>query len=79
MTFCFDELTDCVNDALINGKVPSPLKNASVILVYNKHDPAYKVNFWPVSDLPLLSKVFERLRYNQLKDYINKFINKLLY
>lgn len=79
MTFCFDELTDCVNHALINGKVPIPLKNASVILVCNKHDPAYKVNFRPVSDLPLLSKVFERLRYNQLKDYINKFINKLLY
>ena len=35
-------------------------------------------NFRPVSVLPLLAKVFERVIYNQLGKYMDTFLNKLL-
>ena len=70
--FSFDELTKCVNYALTNGKFPITLKNANVTPVHKKDDPTDKTNFRPVSVLPLLSKVFERIIYNQLGKYMDK-------
>ena len=37
-----------------------------------------KTNFRPVSVLPLLSKVFEKIMYDQLYEYAETFLNKLL-
>ena len=65
--FSFDELTICVNYGLIN-----------VTPVQKKDDPTDKTNFRPISVLPLLSKVFERVIYNQLGKYMDTFLNKLL-
>ena len=76
--FSFDELTKCVNYALTNGKFPITLKNANVTPVHKKHDPTDKTNFRPVTVLPLLSKVFERVIYRQLCKYMGTFLNKLL-
>ena len=70
--FSFDELTICANYAMINGKFPVTLKNANVTPAQKKDDPIDKTNFRPVSVFPLLSKVFERVIYNQLRDqYMN--------
>ena len=38
----------------------------------------YKTNFRPVSVLPLLAKVFEKIMYDQLCEYAKAFLNKLL-
>ena len=75
--FSFDELTICVNYGLINGKFPITLKNVNVTPVHKKDDPTDKTNFRPISVLPLLSKVFERVIYNQLGKYIG--INSVLF
>ena len=77
-SFSFDELTICVYYDLINGKFPVSLKNANVTPVHKKDDPTDKTNFQPISVLPLLSKVFERVIYNQLGKYMDTFLNKLL-
>ena len=76
--FSFDELTICVNYALINGKFPVTLKNVNVTPVHKKDDPTDKTNFRPISVLPLLSKAFERVIYSQLGKYMDTFLNKLL-
>ena len=76
--FSFDELTKRVNYALTNGKFPITLKNANVTPLHKKDDPTDETNFRPVSVLPLLSKVFERVIYNQLGQYMDTFLNKLL-
>ena len=78
LNFSLDELTICVNNALISGKFPITFKNANVIPVHKKDDPTDKTNSQPVSDLPLLSKVFERVIYNQLGKYMDTFLNELL-
>ena len=41
-------------------------------------DPSDKANYRPVSILPLVSKVFEKIMYNQLYEYIEHFLNQLL-
>ena len=63
---------------MTNGKFPITLKNANVTPVHKKDDPTDKTNFRPVSVLSLLSKVFERVIYNQLGKYMDTFLNKLL-
>ena len=63
---------------MINGKFPITLKNANVTPVQKKYDPTDKTNFQSISVLPLLSKVFERVIYNQLGQYMDTFLNKLL-
>ena len=63
---------------MINGKFPITLKNANVTPVHKKDDPTDKTNFRPISVLPLLSKVFERVIYNQLGKYMDTYLNKLL-
>ena len=59
-------------------KISRLLKNATITPVYKKDDPTYKVNQRPVSVLPLLSKIFEKVIYNQLREYMDLFLNKLL-
>ena len=76
--FTFDKLTECVNYTLKNGKFPDSLKNATITPVYKKDDPTDKVNYRPVSVLPLPSKIFEKVIYNQLREYMDLFLNKLL-
>ena len=44
---------------------------------YKKDDPKDKVNYHSVSVLPLHSKTLERVIYNQLRKYMDLFLNKL--
>ena len=41
-------------------------------------DPSDKTNYRPVSILPLVSKLFEKLMYDQLYENIENFLNQLL-
>ena len=62
-------LTDCIHSAVLNGKFPSELKMADVIPIFKKGDPFKKANYRPVSLLPSLSKVCEKLIYQQLNTF----------
>ena len=46
---------------------------------HKKKDLTDKTNHRPVSILSLLSKVFEKVMYIQLYDYIENFLNQLLF
>lgn len=65
------ELTECVNKCLTLGTFPDSLKIAKVTPIYksgNKSDPG---NYRPISVLPVLSKIFEKVLYKRLKDHID--------
>ena len=49
-------------------KFPDFLKLSNI--VPKKKDPIDKCNYRPVGNLPLLSKVFEKITYDQLYIYI---------
>ena len=49
------------------------VKVARVILVFKEEAHDKLVNYRPISILPSLSKIFERLMYNRLLSFINKY------
>ena len=63
---------------LLKGSFPDSLKLANITPVHKKDEPTDKENYRPVSVLPLLSKIFERLIYDQLNEYLDQYLNSLL-
>ena len=53
------------------------MKIAKVIPLYKKDDPSVLGNYRPISLLPAISKLFERVRFIQIRDIFNK--NNLYY
>ena len=76
--FTFEYLTSCVNEAISSGKIPDCLKLSNIMPVHKLKDPTDKCNYRLVSILPLLSKVFENIVYDQLYIYKKIFVNELL-
>ena len=72
-----DPLTFILNLSLKSGIVPDDLKLAKVLPLYKSKNKNLISNYRPISVLPVFSKVLERLMYNRMINYINKY--KLLY
>ena len=60
-------LTNVINLSLIQGVVPEDLKSARVVPLFKKNDKTEVGNYRPVSILTILSKVFERVVYDQVE------------
>ena len=63
-------VTDFNNNLIDKGLFPESLKTANVTPVFKKDSRTDKTNYRPVSILPNLSKVYERLIYNQLSQFL---------
>ena len=70
-------LTYITNLSFTEGVFPHELKIAQVLPLYTNNDPMLFNNYRPISILPFFSKLFERLMYNRLIDFIEK--HQLLY
>ena len=58
------------------GIFPSELKLEKIVPLFNTGDPQDPNNYRPISILPALSKVFEKLFLNRLISFLDK--NKIL-
>ena len=65
-----------VNQSLSSAIFPNALKLAKVIPIHKGKDPEKVENYRPISILPALSKVFEKVMNEQLQNYFET--NKLL-
>ena len=70
-------LTLIINQSLCTGIFPDELKIAKINPIYKKDDPHLTDNYRPISLLPSISKVFEKVVFLQLYTYFNE--NNLLY
>ena len=70
-------LTRIINQFLCTGIVPNSLKIAKITPIYKKGDHHLTDNYRPISLLPIVSKVLEKVVFLQVYDYFVK--NKLLY
>ena len=70
-------VTVLINQMLTTGIFPDKLKIAKVVPLYKKGDNTLFSNYRPISILPSLSKIFEKIVYSQLYAYFEG--NKLLY
>ena len=62
-------LTLIINQSLLTGIFPGKLKIAKVIPLHKKGDTQIMDNYRPVSLLSSISKLFEKVAYNQLYSY----------
>ena len=72
--FCIEEfiepLTYMINESLRTGICPSELKIARVVPIFKSDDPSLLTNYRPISVILCFSKVFERIVYDYLFDFI---------
>jgi len=66
-----------VNLSIIQGAVPNELKSARVVPLFKKNDKTEVGNYRPVSILCVLSKILEKIIFDQAQEYLTS--NKLLY
>ena len=67
-------LTNTIN-SLKESTFPGELKKSEVIPVYKKLDPLQKENYRLMSLLPHISKVFEKVIYNQTNSFTENKIS----
>ena len=70
-------MTIIINQSLAMGMFPDRLKIAKIKPIYKKDDPHLPDNYRPISLLPAISKVFEKVAYIQVYKYFTD--NKLFY
>ena len=63
---------------LLNKNFSENLKLADASSVFKKEDKTFVENYRPVSVLPTVSKIFERIMQTQISDYIGKFLSPSL-
>ena len=64
-------LADIINNSFSTGTFPELLKVARVVPVYKGGDKTEPNNYRPISILPILSKIFERIAHTQLQKYFD--------
>ena len=65
--------TQIYNQSIETGIVPNILKVSQVTPVYKSGDATDPANYKPISTLSSFSKVFEKLIYNQLYSFLEKY------
>ena len=73
----YETLTLIINQSLSTGIFPDKLKIAKIKPIFKKENPNIPDNYRPISLLPAISKVFEKVAFIQVYAYFME--NKLLY
>ena len=72
MHLLYKPLTLIINQMIQNNIYPNALKVSKVIPIYKKGDKLLFSNYRPISLLPSLSKIFEKIILIQLTEYLDK-------
>ena len=75
--FCKD-LVNCINECIKPNRFENELKIADITSMFKKEDPLDKTNFRSIGILPTVSKILERILFNQLQRFSNKFLSPLV-
>ena len=61
------------NNSVYSSKFPSSFKCGNITPIFKNESRNHKRNYTPVSILPIVSKIFEKIMSNQLSTYSEKF------
>ena len=70
-------LTHLVNQSLTEGTFPNELKIAKIIPLFKSGDHSSISNYRPISVLPFISKIYEKIIYNRILNFLSQ--HKILY
>ena len=73
-----EPITNCINSSISTGTFPDELKMADIVPVLKKKDQNEKTNYRTINLLPLISKLFEKVLYQQIHDFANKILSSKL-
>ena len=65
-------LVHIFNNSMQSGIIPESLKVAQIIPIYKANDPSEFTNYRPISILPILSKILEKVILKRLLDFLTK-------
>jgi retron-type reverse transcriptase len=68
-----EPLTHIINLSINNGIVPDQMKIARVVPIYKSNGRLQFNNYRPISVLPAFSKILERIIYNRMINYLDKY------
>ena len=71
---CKSTLHQIINESLTNNKFPDDLKLADVTPVFKSGDKTNVKNYRPISVLPTVSKLLERIMQNQIISHIENYL-----
>ena len=71
---CSETLKALFNKTVLTGTFPNELKLGNVTPVFKKKNPLKSKNYRPVSVLPVVSKIFERIMHKQMSLYVDNFL-----
>ena len=66
-------LSNIFNSCMQQGEFPNSLKIAEVVPVFKKGDSNLLTNYRPIWILSQISKIFEKLMYNRINNYLEKY------
>ena len=66
-------LTIIINQMITTGIFPDAFKVSKVMPIFKKGDCSLMSNYRPISLLPTISKIFERVIHDQMYEYFNNF------
>ena len=75
---CGPYLKDIVNGIFQSGSFPDELKKADVTAIFKSTDKTQEKNYRPVSVLPTVSKIIERIMQKQFGGYMEKYLSDYL-
>ena len=71
-------ITADISNCILSGIFPPNLKDADITLTFKKDDRLLKTNYKPISILPTLSKIYEKVLHIQIYEYFNTIFPKFL-
>jgi hypothetical protein len=66
-------LSELINQSFHEGQFPDCLKCARVVPVFKSGSKEIPSNYRPISTLPFMSKVFERVMFNRLNSFFKRY------
>ena len=68
-------LEGVINHSIATTSIPDELKLAEVLSAFKKDDPLDKENYRAISVLSHTSKIYEKILFNQINDYIESYFS----
>ena len=76
---CSPKLDEIWKNILIKCTLPNKLKLADITPIFKSVDTTCAKNYRPVSVLPVVSKVFERIMQKQIFSHVEQYLSSYLY